>query len=107
MIKNLCTLLLVLTVSACASSGNKIDTTHINDVQNGVQNKDRIRAWFGEPSSTTTGLQGQPNKCVERWVYSYARAVGFGKVTCSEALVVDFNARGMVCDHAYTKQGCD
>lgn len=41
--------MLVLTLTACASAGHKINRTHIDDIQNGVQNKAQIRKWFGEP----------------------------------------------------------
>lgn len=105
MFKKLSLLVLVLIITACASAGNRIDRTHIDDVKNGVQNKARIRAWFGEPYTIKPGLIGHPGGCVERWTFEYAKAKGFGKVTYSEILIVDFDTEGKVCDHAFSKSG--
>jgi outer membrane protein assembly factor BamE (lipoprotein component of BamABCDE complex) len=91
-----------LSMAACASSGKKFDTTHVNDIHTGEHDKSAVLAWFGEPSSKTA-VVGSP-KAVERWIYTYARAVGFGHVTQAQTLVVDFDAQGKVCDHAYVKQ---
>jgi outer membrane protein assembly factor BamE (lipoprotein component of BamABCDE complex) len=107
MFKNLCTLLLIITIAACATAGQKIDRTHIGEIKNGVQNKDQIRAWFGEPYTIKTNLEGHPSGCVERWTYEYAKAKGFGTVTYSEILIVDFDAEGKVCDHAFSKSGSE
>ena len=92
----------LLFITACASSGRQFDTTHVNDIKKGVQSKADIQAWFGEPNSKVA-LKGNPKQCVERWTYVYAHAVGFGTVTESHSLVVDFNAKGKVCDSAYVK----
>ena len=105
MLKNLFMLLLILAITACASAGSKIDRTHLGDVQNGVQSKAQNREWFGEPYTMNTNLQGHPSGCVERWTFEYAKARGFGTVTYSEILVVDFNTQGKVCDHAFSKSG--
>ncbi len=86
----------------CASSGRQFNTTHVNDIQVNVQDKQTIMDWFGEPMQKTT-LTNNPKGCVERWTYTYAKAVGFGTVTESHALVVDFDANGKVCDQAYSK----
>jgi len=90
---------------ACASAGQKIDRTHLGDIQNGVQTKSQIRAWFGEPYTMTTGLQQHPGGCTERWTFEYAKARGFGTVTYQEMLVVDFDEADVVCDHAFSKSG--
>jgi hypothetical protein len=94
-------------MAACATAGNKVDRTHIDDIQNGAQNKDQIRTWFGEPYTIKTNLQGHPYGCVERWTFEYAKAQGFGTVTYSEMLVVDFDAEDKVCDHAFSKSGTE
>ena len=107
MIRSSLVMLCALLMLACASAGRRVDTTHVDDVQNGQQTKAEIRAWFGEPYSVTPGLQGHPNGCVERWSYEYAEAQGFGNVTYTETLIVDFDAEGVVCDHAYAKSGQD
>ncbi len=106
MTKNLSVLLLLaLIMTACASAGHKINRTHIADIQNGVQNKAQISEWFGEPYTIKTGLKGHPSGCTERWSFEYAKARGFGNVTYSEILIVDFDNEGKVCDHAFSKSG--
>ena len=98
-------LLLASAVLSCASAENKIDRTHLDDVKEGVQTKQQIRAWFGEPYTVKTGLQGHIKGCVERWTFEYAKARGFGTVTYQEILVIDFDAQGTVCDHAFSQSG--
>lgn len=105
MLKKLALVSLVCLFAACASAGKPIDKTHMDDIANGVQDKAQIRQWFGEPYTVQTGLAGHPGGCVERWTYEYAKARGFGQVTYSEVLVVDFDPAGKVCDHAYSKTG--
>ena len=105
MLKKLIMLFLVLTFTACASAGKPIDQTHMDEIANGVQTKTQIRQWFGEPYTVKTGLTAHPSGCVERWTYEYAKARGFGNVTYSEILVIDFDAAEKVCDHAYSKTG--
>jgi hypothetical protein len=107
MLKKLGILFVILALTACATAGHKINRTHINDIQNGVQDKAQIRSWFGEPYTIKTNLQGHPAGCVERWTFEYAKAKGFGKVTYSEILVVDFDSKGKVCDHAFSKSGSE
>lgn len=99
-------LVLGLCISACAAAGHKIDRAHMGEIENGVQNKDQIRAWFGEPYTVKTDLTGHPSGCVERWTYEYAKARA-GKVTYSEILVVDFDKDGKVCDHAFSQSGTE
>lgn len=101
----LLSLLLVLT--ACANAGRRVDRMHLDDIQNGTQTRDQIEAWFGEPYSVRTGLQQHPSGCVERWTCEYAEAQGFGTVTYQEMLIVDFDAAGKVCDHAFSRSGED
>jgi outer membrane protein assembly factor BamE (lipoprotein component of BamABCDE complex) len=88
---------------ACAGAGRKWDTTHANDVTKGVQDKAQIRAWFGEPYQSTP-LTRHPLGCSERWTYTYAWSNWGGAQTRSDTLVVDFDANGVVCDHAYVSQ---
>lgn len=87
---------------ACASAGQKFDTTHVHDIQKGVQSKTEIQAWFGTAPTTSAVTQSELG-CVERWIYTYAHSVA-GASTTSEALIVDFDAKGKVCDSAYSKQ---
>jgi len=105
MLKKLTMLFLVLVFVACASAGKPIDKTHMGEIAKGAQTKAQIRQWFGEPYTVKTGLTGHPGGCIERWTYEYAKARGFGNVTYSEVLVIDFDAGEKVCDHAYSKTG--
>jgi ribulose bisphosphate carboxylase small subunit len=54
------------------SVGRMIDTTHVNDIQEG-QSKEQIQAWFGKPYATgfsdENDDQGRPVN--ESWVYTY------------------------------------
>ncbi len=36
----------LIAFAACAGAGRKWDTTHANQVQNGVHDKEEIQAWF-------------------------------------------------------------
>jgi len=93
----------VLALASCASVGNKFDTTHVNDIKKGVQDKGQIRAWFGEPYRVQP-VTGSPAGCVERWTYTHAFSSYGGAKTKTETLVVDFNPSGKVCDEAYVEQ---
>lgn len=95
----------IVTLTACASAGARVDRTHLGDIKTGVQSKEQIRSWFGAPYTMTTNLTNHPQGCVERWTYEYAKARGFGVVTYQETLVVDFDGKGKVCDHAFSKAG--
>ena len=105
MLRILIILVLTITMASCASAGRKFDRTHINDIKIGVQDKDQIRAWFGHPYQVVAPLSEHPKGCADRWIYTFARAVGFGKVTQSDALVVDFDKEGKVCDHGASISG--
>lgn len=85
---------------ACAGAGRRFDTTHVTDVRKGVQDRATIREWFGEPLRVET-LSAHPAGCTERWTYAHAFSSYGGAKTTSESLVVDFDANGLVCDHAY------
>jgi len=98
----LCTMVFA-TVLACAGAGRKWDTTHANEVQKGVQDKAQIQTWFGPPY-TVTPLTEHSMGCTERWIYTYAWANWGGAQTTADAMIVDFDAAGVVCDHAYTRQ---
>ena len=92
---------LVLFVS-CATAGKKFDRTHVNDIQDKVQDKNQIRSWFGEPYRVQP-IAGSPAGCVERWTYVHAYSSHGGAKTTSASLVVDFDKSEKVCDHAYVE----
>ncbi len=107
MLKTLSVCFLFLILTACATAGNKVNRTHLHDINNGAQDKGQIRTWFGEPYTIKTNLQGHLKGCIERWTFEYAKARGFGTVTYSEILVIDFDKDGKVCDHAFSKTGTE
>lgn len=90
-------------LSACATVGNQFDRTHVNDVKKGVQSKDEIKSWFGEPYQVIKPLNGHPAKCIERWTYVHSYASYGGAKVTSAALIVDFDKNGKVCDQAYSE----
>jgi len=96
----LLTILLAPVIASCVSARKNPD-----DIEDGVQSKQQIRRWFGEPHRVKLGLQGHLKGCVERWAFEYAKDPGFDSSTHPELLVVDFDAEGIVCDHAFTKSG--
>lgn len=103
-VKTMMAALLVLSFGAagCASSGQQFDTTHVSDIQTGVQDQAQILAWFGQPLKQQT-VTGSAKGCIKRMIWVYAHSVAGGSTT-AHSLVVDFNAAGKVCDHAYVKQ---
>lgn len=92
---------LLSTLFACATVGHSFDTTHVHEIQNGVHTKNDMSAWFG-PEHTTTQITQSEKGCVERWQWVHAHS-GPGSTT-SEALIVDFDAGGKVCDNAYSEK---
>ena len=93
---------LVLFLAACATSGTQFDTTHAHDVRVG-QRRSEIVAWFGQPGQRAT-FSPNAKGCVERWTYVYAKARAGGRVVDAQALLVDFDPAGAVCDTAYSEQ---
>ena len=91
-----------LGMAACAGSGRDFDSTHAADIQKGVHDKAQMKAWFGPPSQTT-GLTGHPAGCTERWTYVHAWSNYGGMKTTTRMLVIDFDERGVVCDHAFVQ----
>ena len=98
----LCLVILLTTcLMACASVGQKFDTTHTNDIRQG-QTKAEIQAWFGQPAHTSL-LRGHPEGGAERWQWIYSHSLA-GASTTTDSLVVDFDSKGAVCDHAYLRR---
>ncbi len=91
---------LLLLIAGCATVGRSFDTTHVRDVKAG-QDKEQVRAWFGEPTQTTS-FTANERGCVERWTFTHAHAV-VGGSRHAQVLVVDFDPRGTVCDTAYSE----
>lgn len=89
-------------LAACATVGQQYDTTHVNDIKKGTHDKAQITEWFGPPHQTVNPLTNNPAGCVERWQWTYAHSVAGGS-TVSDALVVDFDKDGKVCDNAFSQ----
>ncbi len=107
MTMTVCSILLVmivLTVTSCATAGRQFDRTHVNEITKDLQTKEQIKAWFGEPYQITSPLLGHPAGCVERWIYVHSYSSHGGLKAESSSLVVDFDKKGSVCDHAYSEQ---
>ncbi len=100
--RNIMLLGIALLLSSCFSSGaigRKFDTTHVNDIKDGVTTKETIRQWFGEPYATGAAEPEMKQAgCVDGWTYLYAF------LSNSESLAVYFDADGKVCVHAYAKK---
>jgi hypothetical protein len=96
---------MVLTLAGllgCATVGKSFDTTHVNDIKKGTDDKATIKGWFGEPHQTVAPLTNNPAGCVERWQWTYAHSVAGGD-TVADSLVVDFDKDGKVCDNAFSQ----
>jgi len=95
--------LAVAMLTGCATVGRDFDTTHANEIKTAQHDKAQMAAWFGEPRFTTR-FDKNPKGCVERWQWSYG-AAAVGSSTKAKALIVDFDADGKVCDHAFSNGG--
>ena len=91
----------VSSLASCARVGAQFDLTHVPDVEAGVHAQDQITAWFGRPNEVRQ-ISNPASGAVERWIYVYAQSAA-GLSTESHSFVVDFDAEGVVCDHAYFK----
>jgi outer membrane protein assembly factor BamE (lipoprotein component of BamABCDE complex) len=94
------TLGLTVTISGCATVGRTFDTTHTAEVQKG-QDQSQNRAWFGQPW-VVQPITVHPMGCTARWNYAYAHSTA-GIHTTTDVLIVDFDASGKICDHAYQR----
>jgi outer membrane protein assembly factor BamB len=82
-------------------SGAKWDSTHVEDVRTGKQDKKQILAWFGDPRSRTP-LDRAKSRCVERWSWNF---VVTGLHGYSNALNVGFDGADKVCSVDYNIGG--
>lgn len=73
----------------------------MSDIEKGVQSKEQIAKWFGDPYQKVSPLNVEGSDCVERWIYVYSFSSYGGAKTSTDSLVVDFDSDGKVCDHAY------
>jgi hypothetical protein len=90
--------------TAAATGGRAFDSTHVNDIQKGTHDKAQIQAWFGQPFKVMAPLPRNPAGCVERWLFVQTDVTAVGATVTSyqsKTLVVDLDAAGKVCDHAF------
>lgn len=89
---------LLFSTGACSTitHGKPFDTTRVRDIQEGVQDKDLIKTWFGKPDQTAYRLTENLNGCVELWQWFHVRREIDGS-TVGELLMVQFDAVGKVC----------
>jgi hypothetical protein len=91
---------LVLALAACEPYGHHIfDSTHARDVHPG-QEQSQIVAWFGEPDAKGTFTE-TARGCVERWLYRRGHQPGGS--SRAQRLIVDFDAKGMVCGTVFAE----
>lgn len=95
--------LAVLFVAACASSGRSFDSTKVSQIQKGTTTRAEIESWFGPPQQRQT-LSAMPNGATLRYVYAWGHASWGGAKSTGKSLVVDFDAKDVVADHAYSEQ---
>lgn len=96
----LVTLVMILTVTACATAGKSFPVTAVKDIKIGETTKKDIRSMFGNP--WRTGLEdGQ-----ETWTYGQYRYSPF-KGSESSDLVVRFDNAGKVGSYSYSTTNPD
>lgn len=83
------------------SQSQGLDQAAANSIVTGQHNKQDVTSLFGNATSVTQMPAGAANGCVESWLYSRTYQVGSNMV--SDALVVAFDANGVVCDHAFSQ----
>ena len=66
-----------MAAGACAASGRQFNTTGAREVRLG-QDKASVRTRFGEPLTLST-FAVDPHGCVERWQYTHATPMAFGR----------------------------
>lgn len=107
-------------LSACASTGTKIETSNLSNIQKGQTNKQQIKDMFGEPNSVSRNSNGQT-----MWYYQYAAVKGTGNVLVSmipipgtsflapdperesQSLTITFNDNEIVKDYSYTESSSE
>jgi outer membrane protein assembly factor BamE (lipoprotein component of BamABCDE complex) len=106
-VQNAIQVIAVVAVFACASCasimGNQFDTTHKKDIRNGVQDKNQIREWFGNPNQVQS-ISSNPSGCAERWTYVYTFWSWVETKKKTGTLLVYFGGDGKVCDQEYLEQ---
>jgi hypothetical protein len=81
-------------------------TTHLQDVKVGVQDKAQLIAWFGQPTINVPGgsLRGPLHRhegCVDSLGWNSVQVEGAR--TTIKNIVVDLDAKGLVCDMDYAE----
>jgi hypothetical protein len=96
-------LLAGLVCSGCASTGKDFDDTKAANIKTGTTTRAEIEQWFGAPTSRTP-LSNTANGAVLRYQYTHGKASWGGASSSGKSLVVDFDAKDVVVDHALAKQ---
>lgn len=73
-------------LTACASSGTKIETSQVNKIKTGVTTKNEMMRMFGAPLSQSYNSEG---KLTMIWFYNYVGAFGMGMENQSLAVLFD------------------
>jgi hypothetical protein len=88
-------ILVAATLQACATTAPRIDPALAMRVENGVQDRARIAAWFG-PTDDVEHLRVARGACTDAAHWSHPTS------TTYENLTVYFDANGIVCGHSYS-----
>lgn len=92
-----------LICSGCASTGKDFDDSKVGNIKTGTTTRAEIEQWFGAPTSRTA-LSNMANGGVLRYQYTYGSASWGGASRSGKSLVVDFDAKDVVVDHAFSSQ---
>jgi hypothetical protein len=100
MVRSLLLATLLAVASGCTpASFTHFDTTRAGEVALG-QSRDQVTSIVGEPHHILRVLD-HPKRCVERW--RYTDMTGGVLLPNQENLVVDFDAKGNVCDLGHAR----
>jgi len=109
------TLLALMVLTGCASSGNRIDGNYVGKIKTGETTEQEVRANLGSPMAASIMQDG--SKMI---IYSFARTelkastfipiVGLfagGANTETETLQVWFDSNGVVTSHSFNQGNID
>ena len=77
---------IVTILTACASSGTKIEVAQVDQIKTGITTKNDMMRMFGPPLSQTYTSEG---KMMMMWFYNYVGAFGVGMENQSLAVLFD------------------
>ena len=92
--KKLTLLLLPFFLAGCASVGNEMDMSQMDNIEKGETTKAQLLEWFGSPMTVGIDSEGQT---MATWIYSAAKSNLIGKMeTRLQQLVVIYDENDVV-----------